>query len=71
MSEINPTFIAAHVNMKRIRDREAKLAASQRADRQRRQDARAHGYRGPLTRAELAAKVARSLWVPAWVTSGT
>jgi hypothetical protein len=53
----NPTFIAAHVNMRRIRDREAAIVAREAALRGRRRDARRNGYSGPLTRAELARKV--------------
>lgn len=53
----NPTIVAAHTNMRRIRTREAEIIAADNADRNRRREARKRGYRGPFTRAELAARV--------------
>ena len=55
MTHATPVTIARHATMRRIQAADALV----RYERQRRRDAARNGYRGPLTRAELAARTPR------------
>jgi hypothetical protein len=56
----NPTFVAATIGTRRVRERVAEISAHERYMQGRRRDAHKRGYHGPLTRAEAAAAFERA-----------